>query len=106
MLQSRLSRTYFPLGPQNMRIDLANINAIPRLVCSGEEQESDLASRMYLTEVVWKPTLIMFIKAVIDEDNILRDTPVSVCVCTTISQYISICLKKQFPTLRQGCRAQ
>ena len=27
----------------------------------------------------------MFIKAVIDEDNLLRDTPVSACVCTTIS---------------------
>ena len=30
---------------------------------------------MYLTEkVVWKPTPILFIKAVIDEDNLLRDT--------------------------------
>ena len=42
--------------------------------------------RVYMTEkVVWKPTPIMFIKAVIDEDNLLRDTPVSACVCTTIS---------------------
>ena len=41
---------------------------------------------IYMTEkVVWKPTPIMFIKAVIDEDNLLRDTPVSACVCTTIS---------------------
>ena len=36
-------------------------------------------------KVVWKPTPIMFIKAVIDEANLLRDTPVSACVCTTIS---------------------
>ena len=70
VLQSRLSQTYLSKGPQKMRVDLANVNANPRPVCSGEEQESDLISRMYLTEkVVWKPTPIMFIKAVIDKDN-------------------------------------
>ena len=38
VLQSRLSRTYLSKGPQKLRVDLANVNANPRPVCSGDEQ--------------------------------------------------------------------
>ena len=59
--------------------------------CANDDQEATPALHAIWpclpvqAKVVGKPTPIMFIKAVIDEDNLLRDTPVSACICNTIS---------------------